>query len=153
MKITILSAASIVALGLLAAPSVAAPTAEECSAQFIAADVNKDGVISDSEGEAYLAFYRVANKPIADGRITRDAFLQDCQAGFYTAAAVEEGAPFKGANSFTEAQARDRIASHGGTAVSALVKDADGIWRGTATVSGAQKSVAVDYKGNVVFGS
>src|SRR5271155_4708677 len=42
------------------------------------------------------------------------------------------GAPAVGANSFTEAQAKSRIANAGYTDISGLVKDKDGIWRGKA---------------------
>lgn len=54
-----------------------------------------------------------------------------------------------GANSFTEAQARDRIAKGGLTNISDLVKNKDGIWQGTATKNGKKVHVALDYKGNV----
>jgi len=60
------------------------------------------------------------------------------------------GAPIKGANSFTEAQAKDRALAAGLTSVSSLVKDGDGIWRGTAMKNGKTQKVAVDFKGNVV---
>ena len=63
---------------------------------------------------------------------------------------MDAGAPLKGANSFTEGQAKDRAVSHGFTNVSALAKDADGIWRGTAQLDGKPVKLAVDYKGNVV---
>jgi putative membrane protein len=63
---------------------------------------------------------------------------------------MDAGAPLKGANSFTEGQAKDRAASHGFTNVSALTKDGDGIWRGTAQMDGKAVNLAVDYKGNVV---
>ena len=43
-----------------------------------------------------------------------------------------------------------RIAAAGYTDVGALVKDKDGIWRGTATKDGAQANVGLDYQGNVV---
>ena len=57
----------------------------------------------------------------------------------------------KGANSFTEGQAKDRAIAHGGVdSVSDLKKDDDGIWRGTASQGGKSVQIAVDYKGNVV---
>ncbi len=59
------------------------------------------------------------------------------------------GAPVDGANSFTEAQARERIAEKGFSDVSALVKDENGIWRGKAAQGGVTHDVAVDYQGNV----
>jgi protein CpxP len=55
----------------------------------------------------------------------------------------------KGANSFTETQARSRMEQHGYRQISALTKDADGIWRGSATRNGRQVHVGLDYKGNV----
>ena len=55
----------------------------------------------------------------------------------------------KGRNSFTQAQARARIAKAGYTGVSGLVKDANGVWQGTATKGGAKANVSLDYKGDV----
>lgn len=55
----------------------------------------------------------------------------------------------KGSNSFTEAQARGRLAKAGFAGVSKLTKDGNGVWRGTATKGGAKTAVALDYKGNV----
>ena len=60
------------------------------------------------------------------------------------------GAPVAGANSFTEVQAKDRAIGAGYVSVSALTKDADGIWRGTAMKDGKSGNIAVDFKGNVV---
>jgi hypothetical protein len=55
----------------------------------------------------------------------------------------------QGRNSFTEDQAHGRLAKAGYTGVSKLAKDANGVWRGTATKGGHQMAVGVDYKGNV----
>ena len=55
----------------------------------------------------------------------------------------------KGRNSFTEAQARGRIAKDGYTSVSKLNKNDNGVWQGTAMKAGAKVNVALDYKGNV----
>lgn len=57
--------------------------------------------------------------------------------------------PAKGANSFTEDQAKSRIEAKGFSGVTGLKKDGDGIWRGKATKNGAAIDVAVDYQGNV----
>jgi hypothetical protein len=57
------------------------------------------------------------------------------------------GAP--GANSFTESQARGRLAKQGYSQVSGLSKGNDGVWRGTATKNGNAVQVGVDYKGNI----
>ena len=59
-------------------------------------------------------------------------------------------APVPGKNSFTEAEAKKRLESFGYTDVSALHQDAQSIWRGTATKSGQQTPVALDYQGNIV---
>ena len=55
----------------------------------------------------------------------------------------------KGANSFTEGEARSRLGKAGYTEARDLKKDADGIWRGTAQRGGQSVSVGLDFKGNV----
>ena len=62
---------------------------------------------------------------------------------------VNDGAPRGGANSFTRGQARQHILNSGYTAVSALTKGDDGVWRGVATRNGAPIPVALDFKGDV----
>ena len=57
--------------------------------------------------------------------------------------------PAKGANSFTDGEARRRIESNGYTEVSGLQKDADGIWHATAKKDGNSVKVWLDYKGNI----
>ncbi len=57
--------------------------------------------------------------------------------------------PASGANSFTEAQARERIMKGGYSHVSALKKDSEGLWQGTAMKDGKTVRVALDYKGDV----
>jgi putative membrane protein len=64
-------------------------------------------------------------------------------------APVDTTAPLPGANSFTEAQVRERLVSNGFADIGALAKDNQGIWRGRATRNGVQTPVAVDYRGNV----
>ena len=59
-------------------------------------------------------------------------------------------APVEGANSFTERQAKERIAEAGYTDVGELKLDDKGVWRGTATKDGKSVSVGLDYQGNVV---
>jgi protein CpxP len=63
--------------------------------------------------------------------------------------AIENSGLSKGANSFTENQARIRLENHGYRQVSALSKDRDGIWRGSAVRNGTQVHVAVDYRGRI----
>ena len=57
--------------------------------------------------------------------------------------------PAKGSNSFTEGQAKGRIADRGYTSIAELKKDDDGVWRGQAQKGGSSVNVWVDYKGNV----
>ncbi len=61
----------------------------------------------------------------------------------------ELGAPMSGANSFTEAQAKDRIMKEGYSAVNTLTKTPEGIWTGSATKQGKQVTVMMDYRGNI----
>ncbi len=65
---------------------------------------------------------------------------------------VNDGTAKKGANSFTQNEARKHILNSGYSDVSGLTKDKDGVWRGTATKDGSSRSVALDFKGNVSEG-
>lgn len=69
-----------------------------------------------------------------------------------TAHTVNDGGSRRGANSFTQAQAREHIAKSGFTDVSALTKDKHGVWRGTAKKGGSTVHVGLDFKGNVSTG-
>jgi hypothetical protein len=55
----------------------------------------------------------------------------------------------KGHNSFTKAEARDRIQRAGYSDVRHLMLDSDGLWQATAQQSGQSVHVALDYKGDV----
>lgn len=63
-----------------------------------------------------------------------------------TPAAIE---PAAGRNSFTEAQARERLMQNGYTNIGTLRADSNGVWRGTARMKNSSLKVAVDYQGNV----
>lgn len=146
------------ALALLMALCAAMPASSyaaseaDCAAQWNSADGNGDGVLVGPEANRYLAYYRVgAQTEPADGRITQAAFMQACRNNVFMAKAPEADAPLKGANSFTEAQAKDRVLAAGLTSVSSLVKDGDGIWHGTAMKDSKAVKLAVDFKGNVVI--
>jgi hypothetical protein len=56
----------------------------------------------------------------------------------------------KGANSFTEGQARRRIEDRGYTNVDQLHKDQNSIWQAEAMKDGRRVRVGVDFRGNVV---
>ena len=64
--------------------------------------------------------------------------------------AATETPPVPGANSFTEAQAKDRMEKAGFTQVTNLRKDDQGIWRASAKQGDKQTNVALDFRGNVV---
>ncbi len=59
-------------------------------------------------------------------------------------------APVEGANSFTEAQATDRIVEAGYTDVSELKLDEQGVWQAKANKDGKPMMVTLDYQGNIV---
>lgn len=144
-KLALMTAAACLSLS---APAIAL-TDEECTTMWKNADANSDGVISGAEADRYAAARRVSNKTVPD-TLDQAAFLDNCKSDVFTKASTEEGAPLAGANSFTENQAKDRAMAAGFANVSALTKDENGIWRGTASKDGKSVNVAVDYKGNVV---
>lgn len=137
------------ALVASSAAAALAATEDECKTMWTTADVDKDGVLKGPEAERYAAALRVAEKPVS-GDISQTVFMENCTDDVFDTAAVEPGAPFEGANSFTEGQAQDRVMAAGFSGVSSLAKDDKGIWRGTASLNGKNVNVAVDYKGNVV---
>ena len=160
----LLNCAAVLAAVSFAQPAFAMSDAD-CKAEWTKADVNKDNFLTDLEAAPYLSKLRMAGKPApADGKITPAIFDENCKADVFATAAkmdasptavkadakMDVGAPLKGANSFTEAQAKDRILAVGLSNVSSLKKDADGIWRGTASKDSKTINVAVDFKGNVV---
>ena len=59
-------------------------------------------------------------------------------------------APVKGANSFTEGEAKSRMEKMGFANISDLKKDDQGVWRGKAMQDGKSVDVALDFQGNVI---
>lgn len=146
-----ISAALVVAWSAMIVPAAHAANDADCAAEWTSADANKDGVLAGPEANRYLAYIRIrAQVAPEDGRITQERFMDACRGGTFKAQDPEPGAPLKGANSFTEGQAKDRVLAAGISDVSALTKDADGIWRGTGKKGDRDVAVAVDFKGNVV---
>ena len=137
-------------LVLAAHPAAAAMSDADCNAAWTKADTNSDGFVTEAENPRYFASLRVANKPLADGRMSKASFLEYCKADLFVSTKIDPGAPLSGSNSFTEGQAKDRIIATGLMNVSALQKDPNGVWRGTAMDGTKSVTVAVDYKGNVV---
>ena len=117
-------------------------------------DHKKD--ISDYEAEANgpkdaASDYAAKTLPTLRNHLATAQSLAEASGNGMTASTSNgEKAPLAGANSFTEGQAKSRIEGAGFSGVSALKKDDQGIWRGTATKNGASMGVALDYKGNVV---
>lgn len=148
---SILGAAFIVSIGgaAFAQTDTMAPAAD-CDAQFIALDADANGYLTDAEAPREFARARVDAVTPEENGISKAAFMELCSSENWVEKAAEEGAPFEGANSFTEEQARDRAVAWNVTEVSALTLDDKGVWRGTGKVNGADVSVAIDYKGNVV---
>lgn len=66
-----------------------------------------------------------------------------------TADTSQKGTLTPGANSFTEAQARQAIEKQGYTGIGPLTQNENGIWSASATREGAAATVSVDYKGVV----
>lgn len=65
------------------------------------------------------------------------------------AGAAGQVAPSIGANTITEAQAKTRIEAQGYTGVTALQKDANGMWRGKAMKDGKSVDLSLDTEGKV----
>ena len=139
------------AVALLFTPNIAsAMTDAECAAAWKAADTKSQGTIKETESGRYFAAMRVAQKPVPMDGLSQSVFMENCKAGVFNASAKEAGAPLTGANSFTDAQAKDRAMATGLSEVSELKKDTNGIWRGSAMDGSKKVNIAVDFKGNVV---
>lgn len=132
--------------------AAAAPMSDaDCQAAWTGADKNSDGMLDAMESARFSAALRAADRPAAaSSGLEKASYLDACRTGLLALAIPEPGAPFSGANSFTEGQAKERLESAGFTSVSGLQKDETGIWRGTATLTTQTVSVAVDFKGNIV---
>ena len=123
----------------------------DCTQLWKSADDNRDGVLEGREADRFLAYYRMHAKASPAGeRISESDFMNACQNDVFVAKAAEAGAPLKGTNGLTEGDAKDRALAAGYSAISSLVKDGDGVWRGSAMRDGKSTKIAVDYKGNVV---
>jgi len=136
----------------MVAPCAKAASETDCSNLWNKPEVATNGKLTPMYQQAMAKSGRTV---AADGAVDAGAFMEACKAGAFDMvnavnAQTEAGAPFAGANSFTQSQAADRIGKAGFTSVSGLKKDADGIWRGTAMSGGKSVAVALDYKGNVV---
>lgn len=142
--------AIILACATLPVSSVWAQAAPASCAEYSTLDTDGNGRLSVAEAASAHARARVDNITIDADGLTAEQYAQICQAEHWSARTPEEGAPFEGANSFTEEQARDRAVAWDFTDVSALTKDDKGIWRGTAKQGANSVSIAIDYKGNVV---
>lgn len=137
------------ALVAVATPAAFAMTEADCTALWNRSDVYASGKLSAPYTQAVVKAGRTIP---ADGTIDQPSFMDACKAGAFELVATtpEPGAPFPGANSFTETQALDRIQKSGFASVTGIKKDDQGIWRATGMHGGKSVSIALDYKGNVV---
>ncbi|MBV9754509.1 MAG: hypothetical protein JO188_18455 [Hyphomicrobiales bacterium] len=71
------------------------------------------------------------------------------QVAFAQMQLAQTASPQLGANSFTEGEAKSRLEKAGYSDVSGLTKDAQGVWRGTASKNGKSLKVGLDYKVNI----
>lgn len=90
----------------------------------------------------------------AAGLLATGAIAQNAQSGSHNPVVKDSSvhkvaAPAKGHSSFTESQAKGRIAKAGYTGVGDLTKTDDGIWQGSAMKGGKSVAVSLDYKGNI----
>ncbi|MBV8189111.1 MAG: hypothetical protein JOY64_28560 [Alphaproteobacteria bacterium] len=135
------------------APSGIANAASDgdCAREWKNADGNGDGILEGREADRYLAYYRMrAEAPPAGDRISRSEFMRACREDVFIAKAPELAAPLKGIGGISEGEAKDRALAAGYSAISSLVKDGDGVWRGSAMKDGKTTKIAIDDKGNVV---
>lgn len=93
-----------------------------------------------------LAMCFIATPVLAEQAPSKD---QPGNAAVNTTDSAQPKEPVKGANSFTESQASERIAATGFGDVKGLAKDDDGIWRGKGTKDGKAVDVSLDFQGNV----
>lgn len=133
-----------------AEPDAMTPVAVDCDADFATLDSDGNAYLSETESQRAHARARIQGVTLQPEGLSKQDYVALCGAPEWADNTPEDGAPFKGANSFTEEQARDRATAWNVTGVSALIKDDLGIWRGTGMANGAAVSVAIDYKGNVV---
>lgn len=89
---------------------------------------------------ALTAFAQTTTAPAAEG---------DTPA-VVTPDAMNSTAPVEGANSFTEAQAKERMEEAGYSEVSGLMLDGNGIWQAKGMKDGKSVAVTLDYQGNIV---
>ena len=137
-----LSIVAAVVLATSAAWPALAATDAECQDMWKQADANHDGKISQAEADRYMAMMRVHDRKLpANDQLDQASFLEACKADVFAPRKTDAGAPLKGANSFTEGQAKDRAVAHGVNAVSDLKKDGDGIWRGHATKTASRSKL------------
>jgi putative membrane protein len=147
------SAFAVLVTCCIALPSAFAHASSDgdCAQQWKSADGNGDGVLEGREADRYLAYYRLHGQAPPEGeRISEGDFMRACRDDVFIAKAPETEAPIKGTGGVSQAEAKDRALAAGYSAISSLVKDGDGNWRGSAMKDGKSTKIAVDYKGNVV---
>jgi hypothetical protein len=97
-----------------------------------------------------LTLSLMAFASIAQAQASMDASATSPQMpAVATPSSTNPTAPVAGHNSFTQKQAKARIAKAGYTSIGKLTKGDDGIWRTTAKKGGISHHVSLDYQGNI----
>jgi hypothetical protein len=118
-----------IALATLAALSLAA-----CSKPAAQADASQAAATADAAAPAPTQ--------TADASNTGNAAVKDAHQ-------ETSAAPAAGANSFTEAQAKEHLRNAGYADVTGMTQDSSGVWHGQASKGGKTSSVSVDFKGDI----
>ena len=130
---------------------VSAASESDCLRQWKAADrERRRRALEEREAARYVASYQVHGlAPPDGGRIKQPDFMSACKTDVFVADAPKQGDPLKGTSNLTEAEAKEHAVAAGFTAISSLVKDGEGNWRGSAMKNGYSTQIAVDQTGNV----
>jgi len=127
-----------IALASLAALSLAA-----CSKPASEADTSQTADASQAAAPAPAA-------PAESGPTQIQADASDSgNAAIKPAHQETDAPPSAGANSFTEAQAKEHLRNAGYANVTGMTQDSSGVWHGSATKDGKTTPVSVDFKGDI----
>ncbi len=81
---TLLTALALVAVTAVSTPSFAAMDEGSCSAMYAKADMNKDGMLSGDEDDAFNdAMASGGSKPKTDAMLSMQDFMAACQKGMF----------------------------------------------------------------------
>lgn len=157
--------ALVVIASLVLASGASAQAPRDCGSLWKEADSDANGTLtSEEDRRGYLdAFLITGNRPLEPGKLSRDEFMVYCEGSVdRTSAGTRQhkgpegpidrgkGDLTPGLIPFPKDEAVRRLAALGYRDVGALVLDAKGIWRTTATMNGKTVQVAIDVQGEVL---